>query len=64
MGVYSDESGRIYYGEPEDKGKTLVCEKCGRPICIGQQVAYEPAPNTITHVEPTCEAIQQKEGDQ
>ncbi len=57
MGVYSDDKGKLYYGEPEDKGKKLMCAKCGKPICIGQQVSYEPVPNTITHVVPKCEDI-------
>lgn len=57
MGVYSDGKGALLYGEPEDEGKKLMCAKCGKPICIGQQVAYEPAKNTITHVEPKCGAI-------
>ena len=57
MGVYSDGKGGMVFGEPEDKGKRLVCAKCGNPICIGQQVSYEPAKNTITHVVPKCEDI-------
>ena len=54
MGVYGDKDGNIYYGEPEDEGKRLVCAMCGKPIRVSQTVAYEPAPNTVTHVEPKC----------
>ena len=54
MGVYSDEEGKLHYGEPEDKGKRLMCAKCGKPIRVGQVIGYEPAPNKITHVEPKC----------
>ena len=54
MGVYSDEEGGLYYGEPEDEGKRLMCVKCKKPIRVKQVVSYEPVPNTITHVEPKC----------
>ncbi len=57
MPVLSDGKGGLLLGDPADKGKKMVCDTCGGPICTGQTVGYEPRGNRWTHVEPKCKDI-------